>query len=38
MLAPETLANFRANVAAVKNRAIFEVPGIFDQILQSKPL
>jgi 1,2-diacylglycerol 3-beta-galactosyltransferase len=33
LLQPETLARFRANVAAVKNLVIFEVPGIFAQIL-----
>lgn len=38
LLAPAALARFRANVAAVKNRAIFEVPDIFAQILHSQPL
>jgi 1,2-diacylglycerol 3-beta-galactosyltransferase len=38
MLAPKTLARFRANVAAVKNRAIFEVPDIFAKILKPEPV
>jgi hypothetical protein len=34
ILEPENLKRLRANVAAVKNRAIFEVPEIFERILQ----
>jgi 1,2-diacylglycerol 3-beta-galactosyltransferase len=37
LLQPETLARLRANVAAVKNRAIFEIPEIFARILHSEP-
>jgi Glycosyltransferase family 28 C-terminal domain len=30
---PATLARYRANVAALHNRAVFEIPGMLDQIL-----
>jgi len=33
MLRPETLARFRQNTAALKNRAVFEIPEILEQIL-----
>jgi hypothetical protein len=34
MLDPETLAAFRRNVAALENRAIFEIPEILDKLLR----
>jgi UDP-N-acetylglucosamine:LPS N-acetylglucosamine transferase len=34
LLKPGELAQFRARTAAVENRAIFEIPGIFEKILQ----
>ena len=34
MLDPATLAEFRANVAALENRAIFEIPEILDKLLR----
>jgi 1,2-diacylglycerol 3-beta-galactosyltransferase len=33
MLRPETLSRFRQNTAAMKNRALFEIPEILDRIL-----
>jgi 1,2-diacylglycerol 3-beta-galactosyltransferase len=33
LLVPGTLAEFRANAAAVNNRAIFEIPEIFAKLL-----
>lgn len=33
LLQPETLARFRANAAAVHNRAVFEIPEILESIL-----
>ena len=37
MLAPGTLAEFRANVARLENRAIFEVPEIFARLMGEAP-
>jgi hypothetical protein len=37
MLEPATLARFRANVAAQKNRAIFEIPEILAKLLGESP-
>ena len=37
MLEPATLAEFRANVARLENRAIFEVPEIFAKLLGEAP-
>ena len=34
MIEPATLARYRANVAAIKNRAIFEIPAIIEQIFE----
>jgi 1,2-diacylglycerol 3-beta-galactosyltransferase len=34
MLDPATLAEFRKNVAALENRAIFEIPEILDKLLR----
>jgi hypothetical protein len=34
MLDPERLAEFRASAGALNNRAIFEIPGILDTIIQ----
>jgi hypothetical protein len=33
MLEPATLAELRKNVAALNNRAIFEIPEILDKLL-----
>jgi 1,2-diacylglycerol 3-beta-galactosyltransferase len=33
MIEPATLARYRANAAALNNEAVFEIPGIIDQIL-----
>ena len=33
MLGPETLARFRQNTMGLRNRAVFEIPGILEQIL-----
>lgn len=33
MLRPETLARFRQKTAALENRAVFEIPGMLEQIL-----
>lgn len=33
LLRPENLARFRANAAAIKNRAVFEIPELLEQIL-----
>jgi 1,2-diacylglycerol 3-beta-galactosyltransferase len=35
MLEPGTLERFRANAAALDNRAVFEIPDILDRILDS---
>jgi hypothetical protein len=37
LLEPGTLAEFRRNVAALENRAIFEVPEIFAKLLGEAP-
>jgi 1,2-diacylglycerol 3-beta-galactosyltransferase len=34
LLEPNSFARFRANVAAIKNRAVFEIPGILESLLQ----
>jgi hypothetical protein len=34
MLDPDTLAEFRRNVEALENRAIFEIPEILDKLLR----
>ncbi|MBI1895982.1 MAG: galactosyldiacylglycerol synthase [Acidobacteria bacterium] len=34
MLEPATLKRFRANAARIENRAVFEIPGILEQILE----
>jgi 1,2-diacylglycerol 3-beta-galactosyltransferase len=34
MLEPTALAEFRKNVAALENRAIFEIPEILDKLLR----
>ena len=34
MLDPTNLAEFRKNVAALENRAIFEIPEILDKLLR----
>jgi hypothetical protein len=34
LLEPANLARFRANAAAIKNRAVFEIPEILDSLLQ----
>ncbi len=33
LLAPENFSRFRANAAAIHNRAVFEIPGILAEIL-----
>lgn len=38
MLEPATLAEFRKNVAALNNRAIFEIPEILAHLLGEKPV
>lgn len=35
LLAPEAFARFRANAAAVNNRAVFEIPAMLERILSS---
>lgn len=35
LLEPETFTRFRANAAALKNRAVFEIPEILNRILES---
>ncbi|HXN22878.1 MAG TPA: glycosyltransferase [Candidatus Dormibacteraeota bacterium] len=37
MLQPENLSRYRSNVRALKNRAVFEIPSIFEQILEERP-
>jgi 1,2-diacylglycerol 3-beta-galactosyltransferase len=37
MLAPTTLAEFRNNIAALENRAIFEIPEILAKLLGEAP-
>jgi 1,2-diacylglycerol 3-beta-galactosyltransferase len=34
MIEPANLARFRANAAGLKNRAVFEIPGMLEQILE----
>jgi UDP-N-acetylglucosamine:LPS N-acetylglucosamine transferase len=34
MIAPGTLQRFHANAAAMKNQAVFEIPGMFEEILE----
>jgi hypothetical protein len=36
LLEPANFARFRANAAAIKNRAVFEIPDMLDAILQQK--
>ena len=38
VLAPDNFARFRANAAAIDNRAIFEIPDILDLVLSSDKL
>jgi hypothetical protein len=38
LLEPGNFARFRANAAAIKNRAVFEIPDMLDAILQQKIL
>jgi hypothetical protein len=37
LLKPGELAQFRARAAAMENRAIFEIPAIFEKILNGSP-
>jgi hypothetical protein len=37
LLKPGELAQFRARAAAMENRAIFEIPAIFEKILEASP-
>jgi hypothetical protein len=37
LLKPGELAQFRARTAAMENRAIFEIPAIFEKILNASP-
>jgi len=34
MIEPANLARYRANTAALNNRAVFEIPGMINQILE----
>jgi len=34
MIEPQTLARYRANAAAIENRAVFEIPGMLQKILE----
>ena len=34
MIEPATLARFQANAAAMKNQAVFEIPGMLEKILE----
>ena len=34
LIEPSALARYRANAAAINNRAVFEIPGILEQILE----
>ena len=34
MITPGTLQRFHANAAALKNQAVFEIPGMFEEILE----
>ena len=35
MIEPANLARFTANAGGLKNQAVFEIPGMLEQILQS---
>ena len=35
MIEPATLARFRANAGGLKNQAVFEIPGMLEQILET---
>jgi UDP-N-acetylglucosamine:LPS N-acetylglucosamine transferase len=35
MIEPANLARFRANAGGLKNQAVFEIPGMLEQILES---
>jgi len=35
IIEPANLARFRANAGGLKNRAVFEIPGMLEQILES---
>jgi len=37
LLKPGELAQFRARAAAMENRAVFEIPAIFEKILNGVP-
>src|ERR1700728_1077803 len=37
MIEPASLARFTANAGAMKNQAVFEIPGMLEQILDSNP-
>ncbi len=37
LIEPSALERYRANVATIKNRAIFEIPAILEQILERPP-
>jgi 1,2-diacylglycerol 3-beta-galactosyltransferase len=37
LLEPANLRRFRANTTAIKNRAVYEIPGILRQIVESHP-
>jgi hypothetical protein len=34
MIEPANLARFRANAGGLKNRAVFEIPGMLERILE----
>jgi hypothetical protein len=34
MIEPGTLARYRANAAGFQNRAVFEIPGMLEKILE----
>jgi hypothetical protein len=34
MIEPANLARFRANAGGLKNRAVFEIPGMLEQVLE----
>jgi 1,2-diacylglycerol 3-beta-galactosyltransferase len=35
MIEPANLARFRANASGLKNQAVFEIPGMLEQILET---
>jgi 1,2-diacylglycerol 3-beta-galactosyltransferase len=37
LLEPQTLVRYRANAAALNNRAVFEIPGILESVLNRAP-